>query len=35
VAPTLTHVRSLAVVSLVLWAGAITAGRMLAYPYFR
>jgi hypothetical protein len=35
VAPTMTHVRSLAVVSLVLWAGAITAGRMLAYPYFR
>ena len=22
-------------VSLVLWAGAITAGRLLAYPYFR
>jgi len=27
--------RALAVGSLVLWAGAITAGRLLAYPYFR
>jgi hypothetical protein len=27
--------RALAVASLVLWAGAITAGRLLAYPYFR
>lgn len=32
---TLTNVRELAVASLVLWAGAITAGRLLAYPYFR
>ena len=31
VAPT----RALAVASIILWAGAITAGRLLAYPYFR
>ena len=30
-----TNVRGLAVASLLLWGGAITAGRMLAYPYFR
>jgi hypothetical protein len=29
------NMRALAVVSLLLWAGAITAGRLLAYPYFR
>jgi hypothetical protein len=34
-AATLANARALAVVSLVLWAGAITAGRLLAYPYFR
>ena len=34
-ATTMTSARALAVVSLVLWAGAITAGRLLAYPYFR
>jgi hypothetical protein len=27
--------RALAVLSLVLWASAVTAGRLLAYPYFR
>lgn len=35
VASAMAHARALAVASLVLWAGAITAGRMLAYPYFR
>ena len=35
VASAMTHARTLAVASLLLWAGAITAGRMLAYPYFR
>jgi hypothetical protein len=34
-ASTLANTRALAVASLVLWAGAITAGRLLAYPYFR
>ena len=34
-AATMTNARVLAVTSLVLWAGAITAGRLLAYPYFR
>jgi hypothetical protein len=34
-AAVITNVRALAVVSLALWAGAITAGRLLAYPYFR
>jgi hypothetical protein len=34
-ASTLANARALAVASLVLWAGAITAGRLLAYPYFR
>ena len=34
-AATVTNARALAVTSLVLWAGAITAGRLLAYPYFR
>jgi hypothetical protein len=34
-AVTMTNTRALAVASLVLWAGAITAGRLLAYPYFR
>ena len=34
-AATMTNTHALAVVSLVLWAGAITAGRLLAYPYFR
>jgi hypothetical protein len=34
-ARTLATARALAIVSLVLWAGAITAGRLLAYPYFR
>jgi hypothetical protein len=34
-AATMAHARTLAIVSLVLWAGAITAGRLLAYPYFR
>jgi hypothetical protein len=34
-ATTIRDVRVLAVLSLVLWGGAITAGRMLAYPYFR
>jgi hypothetical protein len=34
-ATTIRDVRMLAVLSLVLWGGAITAGRMLAYPYFR
>ena len=34
-ASAMTHARALAVASLLLWAGAITAGRMLAYPYFR
>ena len=31
----LADVRTLAIASLMLWAGAITAGRMLAYSYFR
>jgi hypothetical protein len=35
VASAIPHARILAVASLVLWASAITAGRMLAYPYFR
>ena len=30
-----THLRRLAVISLVCWAGAITAGRLLAYTYSR
>jgi hypothetical protein len=34
-AATMANARALAIVSLVLWAGAITAGRLLAYPYFR
>ena len=34
-AATVANVRALAIVSLLLWAGAITAGRLLAYPYFR
>jgi hypothetical protein len=34
-AATLANAKALAIVSLVLWAGAITAGRLLAYPYFR
>jgi len=34
-AATMANARALAVASLVLWAGAITAGRLLAYPYFR
>jgi hypothetical protein len=34
-ASTLANAKALAIVSLVLWAGAITAGRLLAYPYFR
>ena len=34
-AATMTNARALAVTSIVLWAGAITAGRLLAYPYFR
>jgi hypothetical protein len=34
-AATMANARALALVSLVLWAGAITAGRLLAYPYFR
>jgi hypothetical protein len=34
-ASVVTHTRVLAVASLALWAGAIAAGRMLAYPYFR
>jgi hypothetical protein len=34
-AATLANPRALAIVSLMLWAGAITAGRLLAYPYFR
>jgi hypothetical protein len=34
-AQTLANARVMAVASLVLWAGAITAGRLLAYPYFR
>jgi hypothetical protein len=34
-ARTVANARALAIVSLVLWAGAITAGRLLAYPYFR
>jgi hypothetical protein len=34
-ASALTNARGLAVTSLLLWGGAITAGRMLAYPYFR
>lgn len=29
------NARAMAIVSLALWAGAITAGRLLAYPYFR
>jgi hypothetical protein len=35
VAARLAHARALAAVSLVLWAAAVTAGRLLAYPYFR
>jgi hypothetical protein len=27
--------RGLAIASLILWASAVTAGRLLAYPYFR
>jgi hypothetical protein len=34
-AATMANARALAVASLALWAGAITAGRLLAYPYFR
>ena len=34
-ASAIANVRVLAVVSLMLWAGVITAGRMLPYPYFR
>ena len=34
-ASTITSVRGLAVASLLLWGGAITTGRMLAYSYFR
>jgi hypothetical protein len=34
-AQTLANARVMAIASLVLWAGAITAGRLLAYPYFR
>ena len=34
-AATVAHSRALAIASLLLWAGAITAGRLLAYPYFR
>jgi hypothetical protein len=34
-ASAMANVRVLAAASLVLWAGAITAGRLLAYPYFR
>ena len=30
-----TTPRALAVASLILWASAVTAGRLLAYPYFR
>jgi len=34
-AATVTNARALAIFSLVFWAGAIAAGRLLAYPYFR
>ena len=34
-ATAVANARGLAMASLALWAGAITAGRMLAYPYFR
>jgi hypothetical protein len=34
-AATVPNARAMAIVSLALWAGAITAGRLLAYPYFR
>ena len=34
-AATVASSRALAIASLLLWAGAITAGRLLAYPYFR
>lgn len=34
-AVTVPNARAMAIVSLALWAGAITAGRLLAYPYFR
>jgi hypothetical protein len=34
-AAAMSNARVLAIASLVLWAGAIAAGRMLAYPYFR
>lgn len=34
-ADTFPGARALAAISLALWAGAITAGRLLAYPYFR
>ena len=34
-AAAMANARALAIVSLVLWAGAIAAGRLLAYPYFR
>jgi len=33
--PALRHAKTLAVASLVCWAGAITAGRFLAYTYVR
>lgn len=33
--PAYTSPRSLAIASLLLWTGAVTAGRLLAYPYFR
>jgi len=33
--PALPPLRAVAIVSLVCWTGALTAGRLLAYPFFR
>jgi hypothetical protein len=33
--PITSRLRNLAIASLVCWAGAITAGRLLAYTYHR